>query len=62
MLEPGAFGGRRGTAQRLQSSINLNRVARDGDGLLAVFLEDFGRFDRDGRLSDRRRPEDRENL
>jgi hypothetical protein len=56
------LGRRRRAAQRLESSVDLNGVARDGDRVLAALTQQIGRADRDGGLADARRAEDRKDL
>jgi hypothetical protein len=48
----------RGAAQYLQTLVDLDRVAGDGNGVLPVAAQALGERDRDARLPDRRRPED----
>ena len=42
VLEPRALLGGRGPAQRLESPVDLDRVARDGDRVLAAFAQEIG--------------------
>jgi hypothetical protein len=62
MLEPGAFLGGRAAAQDLEAAVDLDRVAGDGDGILAALAQALRDGDRDRGLADRVRPEDREDL
>ena len=59
VLQPRLLRGRRGAGQRAQPVVDLQRIGRDGDRVLAASAQQLRELDRDGRLPDRGRAENR---
>ena len=60
MLEPRAIRLRCRTGEDLQARVELQRVGRDGDGILALGAQQLGQLHRDLGLAHPRGPEQRD--